>query len=62
MKPPGRGHHLLSNFRLCLKSNSTPRFSLYLKSNSSLGKIGKLEISLFEHTGHVSVGNLDLSR
>jgi hypothetical protein len=27
-----------------------------------LGKIGKLDIFLFKHIGHFSVGNLDLSK
>jgi hypothetical protein len=49
-------------FFLGLNSNSTPRLSSLLKVKASLGKIGKLDISVFKHIRHFSVGNLDLSK
>jgi hypothetical protein len=54
--------HSSSFFFLGLNSNSTPRLSSLLKVKASLGKIGKLDISVFKHIRHFSVGNLDLSK
>jgi hypothetical protein len=34
-----------------------PALCTIIKGNSSLGRIGKLEISLLEHMGHISVGS-----
>jgi hypothetical protein len=55
-------HCLLTLLFLSPNSSSTPRFSLYLKANSSFGNMGKVDIALFPQIRHLLLGILDLSK